>query len=107
MQAAEAVVRNDATRSSRANSAHRYFLSESKMRAILVIVADIISEQPFQRKRPTQLLNNPESGPVLRDVEVQNTPTVMVGDEEAGEHTERNRCHGEEVLRRNGFPVAA
>ncbi len=44
---------------------------------------------------------------MLRDVEVQNTPTIMVDDEEAVEHTERNRWHGEEVHRRNGFPVVA
>ncbi len=42
---------------------------------------------------------------MLGDVEVQNASTTMSDDKEAIEHTESNRRHGEEVHRRDGFPV--
>ena len=46
--AAESLVRKDATRRYGTNPAVRCSLTESEMRTVVVIVADIISEQPFQ-----------------------------------------------------------
>src|ERR1700731_2381918 len=48
VQPAEALMRNDATSSHRANSAPRCFLSESKMRAIFLVVANVFREQTFE-----------------------------------------------------------
>src|ERR1700686_1728513 len=42
---------------------------------------------------------------MLGDVEVQNASTTMSDDKEAIEHAESNRWHGEEVHRRDAFPV--
>jgi hypothetical protein len=42
---------------------------------------------------------------MLGDVEVQNASTTMSDDKKAIEYTERNRWHGEEVHRGDGFPV--
>ena len=42
---------------------------------------------------------------MLGDVEVQNASTTMSDDKEAIEHTERNRWYGEEIHRRDGFPM--
>ena len=38
---------------------------------------------------------------------MQNAPTIVADDEEAAEHTEGNRCHGEEVHGRNRFPMVS
>src|ERR1700737_3470729 len=39
------------------------------------------------------------------DIEMQDAPTIVADDEEAAQHTERNRWHGEEVHRRNCLPM--
>jgi hypothetical protein len=44
---------------------------------------------------------------VVCDIEMQDAPTIVADDEEAVEHTERNRWHGEEVHRRNRFPMVS
>lgn len=41
-------MRNDATSSHRANAAPWRFLPESKMRAVIVVVANVFSEQAFE-----------------------------------------------------------
>jgi hypothetical protein len=49
MESTESLVRKDTTRSYGTSPVVRCSLPESKMRAVVVIVvADIISEQPFQ-----------------------------------------------------------
>jgi len=53
------------------------------------------------------LLNDPQARWVLRDVEVQDPPTVMTDHEEAVEDTKRDRWNSEEIHRRNGFPMIA
>jgi hypothetical protein len=55
----------------------------------------------------SQLLDDPQACRMLCDVEVQNAPTIVADDEEAVEHTERNRWHSEEVHRRNRFPMVS
>src|ERR1700686_3356148 len=55
----------------------------------------------------SQLLDDPQACRMLCDVEVQDAPTIVADDEEAVEHTERNRWHGEEVHRRNRFPMVS
>jgi len=54
-----------------------------------------------------ELLNDPQARWVLRDVEVQDPPTVMTDHEEAVEDTKRDRWNSEEIHRRNGFPMIA
>src|SRR5437660_6505654 len=44
---------------------------------------------------------------MLRDVNVQDAPTIMTDDEEAVEHAERNRWRGEEIHGRNRFPMVS
>jgi hypothetical protein len=42
---------------------------------------------------------------MLRDVEVQDAPTVVTDDEEAVEHTEGSRWNREEIHRSDSFPM--
>ena len=42
---------------------------------------------------------------MLRDVEMQDTPAIVADNKETVEDAERDRGHGEEVHRRNRFPV--
>src|SRR5437016_14292499 len=44
---------------------------------------------------------------MLRNVNVQDAPTIMTDDEEAVEHAERNRWRGEEIHGRNRFPMVS
>jgi hypothetical protein len=44
---------------------------------------------------------------MLRDVNVQDAPTIVADDEEAIEHAEGNRWHSEEIHGRNPFPMAS
>src|ERR1700674_1938341 len=55
----------------------------------------------FKWKRFPQLLNDPEAGRVLGDVQVQNPPTFMADHKKAVEHTERDGRDREEVHRGN------
>jgi hypothetical protein len=41
------------------------------------------------------------------DIEMQDAPSIMTDDEEAIQHAERDRGHGEKVHGCNGFPVIA
>src|SRR5713226_4123900 len=41
------------------------------------------------------------------DIDVQDAPTIVADDEEAVEHTERNRWHGEGVHCRNRLPMVS
>ena len=166
-------MRNDATQSCGANPVVRCSLPESEMRAVVVIVADVVSEHSFQmgfiqrndviqvspaafnptlchgvlpgtleggphrahlqgsnghgyfqsifripvkdqepgsrpkRKRLPQLLDDPHARQMFRDVQVQDPPPIVVDDEEAVEHAERDRWNCEEIHRSNRFPMVA
>ena len=122
-------MRQDATRGSGTSSTVRRSLPESKMRAVLVIVADILREKSLQMafvhcddvilieddeprgqpkwKRFSQLLNDPQAGRVPCDVDVQDPSTGVVDDEEAVEYAEGDRWNREEVHCGDGFPVVA
>src|SRR5216683_1140859 len=63
------------------------------------------SESRPKRKRLPQLLDDPTARRMLRDVEMQDTPAIVADDKETVEDAERDRGHGEEVHRRNRFPV--
>src|SRR5258706_4309909 len=56
-------------------------------------------------KRFSQLLDDPRACRMLRDIEVQDTPTIMTDDEKTIEHAEGDRRNSEEVHRGNRFPV--
>ena len=174
MQPAESLVRNDPTGGWGASSAVRRSLPQPQMRAVVVIVVDIISEQPFQmasvhrndviqqvssaafdstlrdpvlprtlerglnriylhgshscrnfqavlgvtikdqesgsqveREGLPQLLNNPPAGGMFRDIEMQDTPSVVADNEEAVEYAEGDRRDREEVHRSNRFTMVA
>jgi hypothetical protein len=59
----------------------------------------------LQRESLPQLLDDPSTGRMLGDVNVQDAPPIMTDDEEEVEHTERNRWHCEEIHRGNRFPM--
>jgi hypothetical protein len=52
-----------------------------------------------------QLLGNPTTRRMPRDINVQDAPPIMTDDEEAVKHAERNRWHCEEIHRGNRFPM--
>jgi hypothetical protein len=72
-----------------------------------ITVEDQRPRSQLKRKRLSQLLNDPTTRWMPRYVEVQNAPTIVADDEEAVEHTESDRRHGEEIHRGNGFPVVS
>ena len=83
----------------------------NRCRNLHFILAITIKDQEpgsrFKWKRFPELLNDPQARWVLRDVEVQDPPTVMTDHEEAVEDTKRDRWNSEEIHRRNGFPMIA
>ena len=87
------------------------FEGSNRCRNLHSILAITIKDQEpgsrFKWKRFPELLNDPQARWVLRDVEVQDPPTVMTDHEEAVEDTKRDRWNSEEIHRRNGFPVIA
>ena len=54
-----------------------------------------------------QLLNNPGTARMLGHVAMKDTPSIMRDDEEAVKHAERQRRHGKEIHRSDGFPMIA
>ena len=52
-----------------------------------------------------QLLNDPTTGGMSCDIEMQDTPPTVMDDKEAVEHTERDGRDGEEVHGRDGFSM--
>ena len=54
-----------------------------------------------------QLLNNPRTARMLGHVAMKDTPSIMRDDEEAVQHAERQRRHGKEIHRSDGFPMIA
>jgi hypothetical protein len=81
----------------------------SPLRSPRTQISDRITDQVFLRrfkgKCLPQLLDDPSTGRMLGDVNVQDAPPIMTDDEEAVEHTERNRWHCEEIHRGNRFPM--
>src|SRR5258708_28580794 len=63
------------------------------------------SESRPKRKRLPQLPDDPTAPRMRRDVEMQDTPAIVADDKETVEDAERDLWHGEEVHRRNRFPV--
>ena len=61
----------------------------------------------FKWKRLPQLLDDPTARRMLRDVDVQDAPSIVADDEEAVEHAERDRWHSEEIHGRNRFPMVS
>jgi len=58
-----------------------------------------------KRERLPQLLDNPHTLRMLRDIEVQNTPTIVTDQEKTIQHTESDRWDREEVHRCDGFSM--
>ena len=70
-------------------------------------VEDQVARCGVVRECFTQLLRHPLTCRMLRDVEVQNAPTIMSNHEEAIKHAKGQRGHREEIHRRNGLTVVA
>jgi len=70
-----------------------------------ITIKDEKSRSRFPWKCFPQLLDDPQAHWVLRDVEIQDPPTIVANDEEAVEHAERNRRDGEEIHRSDGFSM--
>src|ERR1700740_1218027 len=54
-----------------------------------------------------QLLNNPGTARMLGHVAMKDTSSIMRDDKEAVKHAERQRGHGKEIHRSDGFPMIA
>jgi len=78
---------------------------------ILAKLGVVIEQQEFGCRRIgprfSQLLHDPESIGMARHAETQNLASVMADHEEAIQHAERDRRHGEEIHRGNGFAMIA
>ena len=75
-------------------------------RAVFCIaVKDQIPGRRPKWKGFPQLLDNPGGRGMGSNVEMQDPPTIMIDDDEAVEHAERKRGNGEEIHRRDGFPM--
>ena len=85
-------------------SSNRHWNFEPILR---ITVEDQKPGSQLKRKRLSQLLNDPTARWMPRYVEVQNAPTIVADDEEAVEHTESDRRHGEEIHRGYSFPVVS
>ena len=113
VQPADSLVSKDPTRCYRTNPAVRCRLLKSEMRCdhlepeLLIAIKDQVFVRRFKGKCLAQLLDDPTASRMLRDVNVQDAPTIMADDEEAVEHAKRNRWHSKEVHRRNAFPMVS
>jgi hypothetical protein len=63
--------------------------------------------EPIRTGRLPATAEQPKGLSVLGDVEVENVPTVVADDEEAVDHTERDRRNREEVHRGYRFAMIA
>ena len=72
-----------------------------------IAVEDEKPRSQLKRNRFSQLLDDPQAGRMLGDVEVQDASTAMADDEEAIEHAKGDCGHGEEIHGRNRFPVVS
>ncbi len=61
----------------------------------------------LERERFAQLLNNPGTCWVPRDIEVHDATAIMADDEKAVEDSESDSWNREEVHRRNHFPMVS
>src|ERR1700694_4793034 len=75
--------------------------------AFRIPVEDQKPGRRLEWKRLPELLNDAQARRMVCDIEMQDAPTIVADDEEAAEHTERNRWHDEEVHGRNRFPMVS
>jgi len=62
---------------------------------LLIAIKDQVFVRGLKWKRLSQLLDDPTARRMLRDVNVQDAPTIMTDDKEAVEEAECNRWHSE------------
>ena len=70
-------------------------------------IKDQVAGRRIIRECLAQLLNDPGAGRVLGHIAVKDTLPVMRNDEEAIEHAEGQRRHGEEIHCSDGFTMVA
>ena len=68
---------------------------------------DQVAGRRIVRERLAQLLNDPGAGRVFGHIAVKDAPPIMRNDEEAIQHAEGQRRHGEEIHCRDGFTMIA
>src|SRR5882762_540174 len=86
-------------------AAHVFYRSDDFKSQFLIAVKDQILVGTVKRERFAQLLDDPVSCWMARDIEMQDAPPIMANDEETVENTERNRWNHEEIHRSNNFPM--
>ena len=87
----------------------RSVILDGNMKNKLPLV-DVYKRQTWCRvvgKRLAQLLNNPGTARMFRHVPMENALPIMGYHEEAIEHSEGERRHGEEIHRGNGLAMIA
>ncbi len=70
-------------------------------------IKDQVAGRGVVRECLAQLLNNPRAGRVFGHIAMKDASPVMCNDEEAIEHAEGKRRHGEEVHRGDGLTMIA
>ena len=81
MQSSQSWLRCDPTGNHRGNSAGRCLLRKTEMRAVVVVVADVFSQQPFQmafieRDDMVQQVPTAASNPALRQAVLPSFRTI-------------------------------
>jgi hypothetical protein len=74
---------------------------------LLVAIEDEKAWSGVKRKGLSQLLYDPRTCRMPRDVEMQNPSPIVSDDEEAVEYAERDSRYAEEIHRRNHFTMIA
>ena len=92
-------------RSSLGTASHGFDGSNYVETELLVAVEDQLFVRGLERKCFPQLLHDPETARVARDVEMQDAPTIMANEEKTVEDSEGDRVHGKEVHCGNDFAV--
>src|SRR5205807_2710055 len=94
-------------RGSNRTDVHRPYC-DGNLQAILgVPIEDEKSRSRLIGESLPQLLNDPTTGGMSCDIEMQDTPPTVMDDKEAVEHTERDGRDGEEVHGRDGFSMVS
>jgi len=94
-------------RGSNRTDSHRPYGHENLPVIFGVPVEDEKSRSPLIGESLPQLLHDPSTRGMRRDIEMRDTPAIMTDDEKAVEDPERQRWYGKEVHRGDDFPMIA
>jgi hypothetical protein len=103
----DAILPRTAECSSLGNNPRGFHRGDHLEPELLIAIKDQVFAKRFKWKCLAQLLHDPTARRMLRDVDVQDASTIVADDEEAVEHSERDRWHREEIHGRNRFSMVA